>query len=275
MKPFRAFGRSWGVWLMTNMHMGLIPSYRRPGVVELALKMGHVKYVMLSYWYINKKTQDKPVLDWCRKLGIEVLLDSGAFSMMSSAQKSQQLPTVEELKAYAKEYAEFVKANEDIVVGHIELDLDNIVSPEEYREINQIVFDITGKPSILVWHIWDPVKKWADLVEQAQQTGERIAIGGVAATRTGGNADCVRLMKHLVWYANARGVRVHGLGIATKVARYIDFYSTDSFSYIYAYINNQIIDHRNIPLRHGYGSNTGYIYSILRASLVQLFYASY
>ena len=95
------------------------------------------------------------------------LLDSGAFSMMSS-KNSQKF----EIMEYVEKYAKFIKEND--IKDFIELDIDGVYGIQIYKDCLHKLQDITGKNPIKVFHMWRGKEYFQELVKKES----RIAIGG-------------------------------------------------------------------------------------------------
>lgn len=197
-----------------------------------AFRKYRFKYTLGSFYYLSRLSPERvqEVLDMYYGPGQEILLDSGAFSMMMAARKGR-LKKEFDLDAYVEAYAAFVKKYRKYFTHFFELDIQSVVGEKEYQRLRDKLVGLVGEEPTLVWHIFDPIPKFAEYCEKVGPGGF-IAIGGVAGSGLTNCRDVARLMRQLVWYARARDVHVHGLGITSKLARYIDFDSVDSFTYI-------------------------------------------
>lgn len=197
-----------------------------------AFKKYKFKYSMSSYFYFSKMNPQRveEALEMYSGPGQEILLDSGAFSMMM-AHKRGKLKKDLDLDAYVENYAAFIKKYRKCFAHFFELDIQSVVGEAEYQRLRDKLTSLVGEEPTLVWHIFDPIPKFAEYCEKVGPGGF-FAIGGVAGSGLTACKDVARLMRELVWYARARDVHIHGLGITSKLARYIDFDSVDSFTYI-------------------------------------------
>lgn len=192
------------------------------------------KYCLVSFYYLSKASPER--IEEALELysgpepGQEILLDSGAFSMMM-AHKKGKLKSEFNLDKYVEDYAAFIKKYRKYFTHFFELDIQSVVGEKEYARLRDKLIKLVGEEPTLVWHIFDPIQKFADYCQHVGPGGF-FAIGGVAGSGLTNCHDVARLMRELVWYARARDVHIHGLGITSKLARYIDFDSVDSFTYI-------------------------------------------
>jgi len=150
-----------------------------------------------------------------RKVFSGYLLDSGAFTFMRSK------PLNIDWEAYVKAYAGFIKKNK--IEKYFELDIDNIVGLEKVEKLRGILEDITGIPSIPVWHKSRGLDYWFKMCEDYKY----IAIGGIA-TKEIKRTD-YKIFNSLLKISYERRVKVHGLGFTdSKEIKKYNFYSVDS-----------------------------------------------
>lgn len=190
------------------------------------------KYALVSYYYLSNYSDARitEALELYSGPGQEILLDSGGFSMMM-AHKKGKLKGAFDLDKYVEGYAAFIRKYRKYFTHFFELDIQSVVGEAEYARLRDKLISLVGEEPTLVWHIFDPIPKFAEYCEKVGPGG-LFAIGGVAGAGLTNCRDVARLMRELVWYARARDVHIHGLGITSKLARYIDFDSIDSFTYI-------------------------------------------
>ena len=228
------------------------------------------KYCLVSFYYLSKASPARveEALDLYSgpEPGQEILLDSGAFSMMM-AHKKGKLKGEFNLDKYVEDYAAFIKKYRKYFTHFFELDIQSVVGEKEYARLRDKLIKLVGEEPTLVWHIFDPIQKFADYCQHVGPGGF-FAIGGVAGSGLTNCHDVARLMRELVWYARARDVHIHGLGITSKLARYIDFDSVDSFTYIKPVTS--------VPeFIRAYGYNRGHMISCAVAKLNQLIWDTF
>lgn len=164
--------------------------------VPLLTKMGHVKYVLLSYFYLNKKSDNlEQILEKVDK----VLIDSGAFSF--------QRGTKVDYDQYTFEYMQFIKkyANHPKIEGFFEMDIDKIVGYEKVLHYRKVLESVSDK-IIPVWHSNRGVDEFIKMCKQ--YSGKRVAITGFI------NGDVVDSQYNLFLNtAHKYGCTMHILGM--------------------------------------------------------------
>ena len=188
------------------------------GVGEnLEKKMFYSKYVLMSYWYL-RKIKDKNTLKLAelRNREDKFLLDSGAFTFLNSNSKM-------DINEYLNEYIEYI--NKHDIKRFAELDIDPIIGYEKTMEMRDKLERETGKKCLPVWHKPRGVQAFKDDVEKY----DYVSIGGIVTGEI--KRKEYHIFKQMTKYANARGVRVHGLGFTGKDCYKYGFDSVDSTSW--------------------------------------------
>ena len=246
------------------------------------LREPRVKRVMISYYYYKFNSTARSIADGILKWNeenpedqIDIMVDSGAFSLMTDEKRMEKI----NIDEYTKDYAAFISKHEKHINRFVELDIQVIVGVKEYERLYKLLDENTPptcKPSI-VWHVTEDLSKFEnDLKRCIDQGDDLVCIGGAAALQVTCRRDLGQMMQHLCWYAASKGVHVHGLGITSKVARYIDFFSVDSLSFIYDLINNREAEGAgNGKLRDNYGSYGASIHATLTGKLMQYYWDLY
>lgn len=246
------------------------------------LREPRVKCIMISYYYYKYNATVRFITErliaWNRGNPddrIDIMVDSGAFSLMVNEEKMKGI----NIDDYVVGYGDFITHYQDQINRFVELDIQSIVGAREYERLYNLLCmraPSVKKPTI-VWHVTEDLSKFdADLSRCIDNGDDLICIGGAAALKITSNRSLGRMMRHLCWYAAGRGIKVHGLGITSKVARYIDFYSVDSLSFIYDVINNREAEgHGKGKLRDNYGSYGAAIYGALSGKLMQYIWDVY
>lgn len=143
------------------------------------------------------------------------LLDSGAYSYMNG-----QDTTLVDMEAYVERYVAFIKKNR--VRYYFEMDVDNIFGLEQVEAWRKEIEAQTGIRCIPVWHKGRGIEYFKRLCDEYAY----IAIGGLVFHVRQCEYGIIRKM---VDYAYARGVKVHGLGFTkTQELKNYKFYSVDS-----------------------------------------------
>lgn len=256
--------------------MGMNTAGHNVSTLNAYLRDPRAKRVMISYYSYKCSTTARACADGLFRWNeehpdehIDIMVDSGAFSMMVKEEKLDEL----NIDDYVKEYGEFVTKHAKQINRFIELDIQCLVGVPEYDRLYKLLDKHTPshmRPTI-VWHVTEDLCKFeSDMARCIEQGDDLICIGGAAALRITGKKSLGKMMQQLCWYAAGKGVNIHGLGITSRVARYIDFYSVDSLSFIYDYINNREADGPGKGrLRDNYGSYGGSVHSVLMGKLMQ------
>lgn len=149
------------------------------------------------------------------------LLDSGAFSYMNGAECTKEI-----LLEYLDRYIAFI--NKYDIKYFFELDVDTIFGIEFVEMMRKKLETETGRQCIPVWHKGRGVEYWKKMVANYKY----VAIGGLVFHV---KKQEWPLIKKLVDYAYAKGVKVHGLGFTkTKILDDYKFWSVDSASWVRA-----------------------------------------
>ena len=178
---------------------------------EKIVRENRPEYVLESFFYI-KPWQVEEMPKW--KM---FLLDSGAFTFMHGVEASSK-PV--DWDGYLSRYIDFI--NRHNVQHFFELDVDIIVGYDAVKRMRTRLEAETGKQSIPVWHR----SRGLDEFKRLCRDYPYIGIGGFAIKHI--QPSEYGYIKRLVQYANACGVRVHGLGYTKKDAVDFGFYSVDS-----------------------------------------------
>lgn len=171
-------------------------------------------YVLISYYYFRgKKIQEKwrPYFSQFK----DVIIDSGAFSMMRDKKKAC------DLDKYVEDYIKFVKKYH--FKHYIELDIDSVIGYDRVKQYREKLENGIGWKSIPVWHKSRGLKEWENIIEKYEYVG----IGGIVTGEI--KRTDFALFDYLLNLANKEKVKVHGLGITSlKLLKRLPFYSVDS-----------------------------------------------
>lgn len=129
------------------------------------------------------------------------LLDSGAFTFMSSVVKHGSIDWL----SYSDRYADFIRDNN--IKNFFELDIDSIVGLDYTERLRDRIERRVGWQSIPVWHPSRGGQYWKDMCKEYG----RVAVGGIAA-KEAPRAVYERAFPSLLSFAKEREARVHGLG---------------------------------------------------------------
>ena len=146
------------------------------------------------------------------------LLDSGAFTFFSSGK------TVD-WNDYIKRYADFINRNN--VEHFFELDVDVLVGYDKVVDFRHRLEDMTGKPTIPVWHKSRGKENFLRMCEDYKY----VAIGGIVSKEI--SRKEYPAFKWFISEAHKRGVKIHGLGFTNlKGLEEYKFDSVDSTAWI-------------------------------------------
>lgn len=155
-------------------------------------------YILQSFFYSSKFTEEVLI-----PKSKDFLLDSGAFTFMQS-RKSHC-----DWDEYVKRYADFINRNK--VKKYFELDIDSVVGYEKVKEYRKKLEDLTGVPSIPVWHNNRGKEEFIKMCEEYPY----VAIGGLV----GGNSEySKKYWKFFPWFINTaheHGTKIHALGFTS------------------------------------------------------------
>lgn len=171
--------------------------------------------ILQSFYYCDEFSE-KVVIPQAKRF----LLDSGAFTFFSSDKSV-------DWNEYIKKYAAFINRNN--IKHFFELDIDALVGYEKVLDFRNRLEDLTGKPTIPVWHFERGKDAWLEMCEQY----DYVAIGGLVS---GGGEYAKKHRRHFPWFiktAHERGAKVHALGFTAVAAlKEYHFDSVDSTAWI-------------------------------------------
>ena len=167
---------------------------------EKVVRENRPEYVLESFFYI-KPWQVEEMSKW--KM---FLLDSGAFTFMHGIEASSK-PV--DWDGYLGRYIDFINRHD--IQHFFELDVDIIVGYDAVKRMRARLEAETGKKSIPVWHR----SRGLDEFKRLCRDYPYIGIGGFAIKHI--QPSEYGYIRRLVQYANACGVRVHGLGTPKRM----------------------------------------------------------
>lgn len=191
--------------------------------------------ILQSFYYCDEFSE-KVVIPQAKRF----LLDSGAFTFFNSGK------TVD-WNEYLKKYAAFINRND--IKHFFELDIDAIVGYEKVLDFRHRLEDMTGKPTIPVWHFERGKDAWLEMCEEY----DYVAIGGLVS---GGGEYAKKYRRFFPWFINTaheRGAKVHALGFtAVSALKEYHFDSVDSTAWVsgnqyggvYEFTGDTIIKHK-------------------------------
>lgn len=172
--------------------------------------------VLESYYYARKN----PFFERLYYKGVDLLLDSGAFTFMVSGAKI-------DWGKYVEEYAAFI--NKYQIEKFFELDIDSIVGLQEVERLRTKLETLTGRKCIPVWHKSRGLDYWKKMCEEY----DYIAFGGLM---TDGVPKSVikKMLPTFIDMAHKQNSKVHVLGFTPCdiLAENIPLDSADSTTWI-------------------------------------------
>lgn len=172
--------------------------------------------VLESYYYARKN----PFFERLYYKGVDLLLDSGAFTFMVSGAKV-------DWDKYVEEYAAFI--NKYQIEKFFELDIDSIVGLQEVERLRAKLETLTGRKCIPVWHKSRGLDYWRKMCESYSY----IAFGGLM---TDGVPKSVikKMLPTFIDMAHKQNSKVHVLGFTPCdiLAENIPLDSADSTTWI-------------------------------------------
>lgn len=138
--------------------------------MEIAAAQG-AKFVLMSYAHIRyRKAWKKHAV----RLGLKILLDSGAFTVWRSAQAGKVVDPIT-----VESYADFIEEHQEVLYAWFNLD---VIGDAEASKRHATVLRERGIVPIEVWHIDSDMKNLEQLVNEDHPV---IAIGGTVGTSEG------------------------------------------------------------------------------------------
>jgi hypothetical protein len=169
-------------------------------------------YILDSFYYID---------DWTKKnlpLFGKFMLDSGAFTFMSSGKKV-------DWNKYVSDYCNFI--NQYNIDLFFELDIDGIIGYDNVKKIRKTIESKTGKQPIPVWHKRLGKQEFINMCEEYPY----VAIGGIVTKEIKQTEH-----KYFPWFINTahkHGAKIHGLGYTNlKGLERYHFDSVDSTAWL-------------------------------------------
>lgn len=128
-----------------------------------AAKAG-ARYVLFSYYYLRSR---RAWLAHAERLGLKILLDSGAFTVWKASGKGRPVQEIT-----LDDYMSFIRKYEHLLEGYVCLD---VVGDYQATKKNLAAMEAMGLSPIPVYHMGVPIGELQNLVEQGYPV---IALGG-------------------------------------------------------------------------------------------------
>lgn len=200
-------------------------------------------YILESFYYCDEDTER--LLPYFG----DFLLDSGAFTFMQGKGGDTNW------NDYIERYADFIKRNK--IKKYFELDIDSVVGYEKVKEFRRQLEQLTGIPSIPVWHLSRGLDEYRRMCDEY----DYVAIGGIVSGEI--RSTNYKAFPSLISEAHRRGTKVHGLGFtALDWLKTCHFDSVDStawttgnrFGFCY-YFDGSTMRKKDAPKGHRLGDS--------------------
>ena len=215
---------------------GVAPCGRTGGVYDNTIQT-HKPYILESFYYTDDDTER--LLPYYG----DFLLDSGAFTFMSSRKTASDVAWEE----YIDRYAAFIQTHN--ISKFFELDLDSIVGYEKTLEFRARLEKAASRQCIPVWHKTRGYKEFLRMCDEYPYA----AIGGIVTKEI--KPEQYGAFPTMIADAHKRNCKLHGLGFTslTQLPKY-HFDSVDStawttgnrFGYIY-HFNGKTVEKIKAP----------------------------
>lgn len=187
------------------------------------------RFILLSYFYLRDKQTWKAHV---KRLGLRVLLDSGAFSVYRAQVKGKKVKDIN-----LNEYCQFIRDNMDILEGYFNLDV--IGSPEKTRE-NLCLMEQQGLDPIPVFHMGSPLAELDRLVKDGYPV---IGLGGTVGIPEQKRVEFLGMV-----FNRHPNQCFHGLGISSlSLLSTFPFFSCDSRTWIAGRSYGRLVFPGSIP----------------------------
>lgn len=186
--------------------------------------------ILETYYYLQKNNEFPRLIENFQNF----LLDSGAFTFMSGADKV-------DFDKYVEGYAEFIKKWN--IKLFFELDIDSVVGIKEVERLRIKLEKLTGRKPIPVWHKARGKEYFIEMCKDYPY----VAIGGIV-TKEIPMSKYEKLFPWFIKTAHKYGCKIHALGYTNikGLFRY-NFDSVDSTAWLYGNMSGSIykFDARN------------------------------
>lgn len=179
------------------------------------------KFILMSNYYLRGLSRDKllATLRHCRDIGLHVIIDSGSFSVMRQANKSNPDKKINDI--CLKQYCELLISIKEYIMGYFNLDEDSNIEKSK-RNLKYLSANV-GFPPYPVWHQgfgWDELDKLVNSCEH-----QLIGIGGTVFMHS---TPAKRKLFQEIFskYGDQQGF--HWLGGSSVLLNEFPFISTDS-----------------------------------------------
>lgn len=195
-----------------KIFLSAIDPYTTDEIIARGIRM---KWNLLSYFQMRKGNM--ALFNKVQQHSEQMLVDSGAHSF----QKGKKVDWMQ----YTKEYAEWIKANDNPkIIGFFEMDVDNIIGYDKVLSLRKILDSVTPK-IIPVWHKNRGIAAFKDMCRE--YSGRIVAV-------TGFRNEDIKDSQYPLFLKEAKkyGCKMHCLGMTRReVLDKVPFDFTDSASW--------------------------------------------
>lgn len=172
--------------------------------------------ILESFFYVTKWLDEYITHEW------DFLLDSGAFTYMTSKKKETNV----DWEDYIDRYAAYI--NRLDIEKFFELDIDSVVGIKEVLRIRAKLERLTQKRCIPVWHRARGKQAFIDMCKDY----DYVAIGGIVSKEIKRKEHPV--FRPLINIAHKHNAKIHGLGYTNLAGlKKYKFDSVDSTNWTY------------------------------------------
>lgn len=190
--------------------------------LEVAATNG-AKFVLMTYAHIRKRGAWKQHVE---RLGLKILLDSGAFTLWKAAQKGKQVDPIA-----VEDYAAFIEEHKDLLYAWFNLD---VIGDVAASKANAEYLKARNLAPIEVWHIQNSLDDLQQLVNDDHAV---IAIGGSVGTSEKEREAVFTKVFESFPYQN-----FHFLGGSSKLLYKFNWFSADSTGWLAGRKYGSILD---------------------------------
>jgi hypothetical protein len=190
--------------------------------LEVAAANG-ARFVLMSYAHIRSRQAWKQHV---QRLGLKVMLDSGAFTVWQAQQKGKAVEAIDLVA-----YGDFIEANRDVFFAWFNLD---VIGDAAASKVNAEALKARGLAPIEVWHSGSSLEELAVLVAEDHAI---IAIGGSV-----GMSEKKRAEVFAQVFERFPQQNFHFLGGSSKLLNVFDWFSADSTGWLACRKYGAVID---------------------------------
>lgn len=180
--------------------------------LEVAAANG-AKFVLMSYYHIRDR---KAWRGHVERLGLKILLDSGAFTCWQAAEEGRKVKPI-----VLEEYADFIRHHRPVLYAWFNLD---VIGDAAASKKNAEYLKAQGLAPIEVWH---PQSGYEALDAMVAEDHAVIAIGGTAKL-----SEKARLEVFTEIFKRHPGQNYHGLGLSSKLLFEFPWFTADSTGWL-------------------------------------------